>query len=214
MATFTATRLRELCPQPPNGSLDTLADALEEHAESVGVNTLLRRAHFIAQMAHESGGFKRYVENLNYSATRIAEVWPRLASRAHELAMKPEALGNAAYCDRMGNGSEASGEGWRFRGRGLTQLTGKDNYRAAGSALGIDLLAHPKRAAEPADAARIALWYWGSRRCNAAADLDDVAKVTRLINGGLVGLEDRQRLTASSTRRPNRPKGAPHWSSG
>ena len=200
MSALTADRLRELCQQPANGSLETLAYALDEHAESVGVNTLLRRAHFIAQMAHESGGFRRFVENLNYSAVRIAEVWPRLAPRAHELANNQVALGNAAYGDRMGNGPETTGEGFRFRGRGLTMLTGKDNYRAAGQALGVDLVGHPERAAEPADAARIALWYWGSRKCNAAADLDDVAKVTRLINGGLIGLEDRQRLTAAAKR--------------
>jgi putative chitinase len=200
MATFTADRLRELCPQPITGSLEALATALDEHAESVGVNTLLRRAHFAGQMAHESGGFRRFVESLNYSATRIAEVWPRLATRAHELANNPEALGNAAYCDRMGNGDEASGEGYRFRGRGLTMITGKSNYVAAGSALNIDLITHPQRAAEPGDAARIALWFWGSRHCNAPADDDDVEMVTRRINGGIIGLDDRKRLTAAAKR--------------
>jgi putative chitinase len=200
MAIFTSARLIEMSPQPPNGTLDALANSLEEHATSVGVNTLLRRAHFIAQMAHESGGFRRFVENLNYSAERIAQVWPRLAPRASELAHKPDALGNAAYADRMGNGNEASGDGWRYRGRGLIQLTGRDNYRSAGSALDIGLIGSPQRAAEPADAVRIALWFWGSRKCNDAADADDVARVTRLINGGLNGLEDRQRLTAAAKR--------------
>src|SRR5215510_6840992 len=155
---FTASHLVDLCPQPANGTLETIAAALEEHAESVGVNTRLRRAHFIAQVAHESGGFRRFVENLNYSAERIAQIWPRLASRAQELAHKPEALANAAYGDRIGNGPESSGDGWRYRGRGLIQLTGKDNYRAAGSALDIDLVISPQRAAEPADAVRIAFW--------------------------------------------------------
>jgi len=198
--TFTTDRLRELCPQPITGSLEALAAALDEHADSVGVNTLLRRAHFTGQMAHESGGFRRFVENLNYSAVRIGEVWPRLAARAHELANNPEKLGNAAYCDRMGNGNEASGDGWRYRGRGLTMLTGKSNYAAAGNALGIDLITNPQRAADPGDAARIALWFWGSRKCNDAADLDDVEKVTRLINGGAVGLEERRRLTREAKR--------------
>lgn len=200
MTIFTADRLRQLCPQPHTGFLDTLAGALEDHAESVGVNTLLRRAHFIGQVAHESGGFRRLVENLNYSAIRIAEIWPRLAPRAADLAMQPEKLANAAYGDRMGNRDEASGDGWRYRGRGLIQLTGRDNYRSAGVALNIDLIGSPQRAAEPVDAGRIALWFWGSRHCNAAADADDVARVTRLINGGLVGLEDRQRLVREAKR--------------
>jgi putative chitinase len=200
MAIFTAARLIDLCPQPMAGTLTVLASSLEEHAASVGVDTLLRRAHFIAQVAHESGGFRRFVENLNYSAHRIEAVWPRLAPRAQALANKPEALGNAAYADRMGNGTESSGDGWRYRGRGLIQLTGRDNYRAAGSALDIDLIVSPQRADEPADAVRIALWFWGSRKCNDAADLDDVAQVTRLINGGLTGLVDRQRLTTEAKR--------------
>ena len=195
MAAFTAERLRDLCPQTANGTHETLAVSLNEHAESVGVSTTLRRAHFIAQVAHESGGFRRFIENMNYSPSRIAEVWPRLAPRAHDLAHKPEALGNAAYCDRMGNGDEASGDGWRYRGRGLIQLTGRDNYRTAGTALGIDLIGSPQRAGEVVGAAQIALWFWGSRKCNAAADADDVRAVTKLINGGLTGLEDRRRLT-------------------
>ena len=120
MPIFTSARLRELCPQMPAGTLDTVALTLEEHAESVGINTLLRRAHFIGQVAHESDGFRRFVENLNYSTPqRIAVIWPRLSTRAHELVKNPAALANAAYANRLGNGSEQSGDGYRFRGRGL-----------------------------------------------------------------------------------------------
>ena len=195
MAIFTAARLLELCPHYPSGTLETIAMSLEESAESVGVNTFLRRAHFTAQVAYESDGFRRFVENLNYSAERIAVIWPRLAPRAHELARKPRELGNAAYANRMGNGDEASGDGFTYAGRGLIQLTGKDNYREAGQALDIDLLSHPERAAEPMDAARIALWFWAKRGCNKPADLDDISGVTRLINGGLHGLAERTALT-------------------
>jgi putative chitinase len=192
---FTAARLRDLCPQPPSGTLDTLADALEDQAPQFAVSNLIRRAHFMGQMAHESAGFKRFVENLNYSAHRIEAVWPRLRPRAQALANKPEALGNAAYADRMGNGDEASGDGYRFAGKGLIQLTGRNNYRDAGGALGLDLLSFPARAAEPINAVKIALWFWASHRCNAPADQDDVEEVTRRINGGLNGLEERRGLT-------------------
>src|SRR5262245_63888189 len=103
MAIFSAARLIALCPQPANGTLEAVATTLEDHAASVGVNTRLRRAHFIAQVAHESGGFRRFVENLNYSEERIRQIWPRLALRAHALAHKPEALAKDAYADRLGN---------------------------------------------------------------------------------------------------------------
>lgn len=200
MSVFTPDRLRDLCPQPGSDRIDILADTLTDKADDFGLTSTLRRAHFIAQIAHESSGFKRLTENLNYSAQRIGEVWPRLKPRAKDLAYQPEKLGNAAYADRMGNGDEASGDGYRFSGRGFIQLTGRDNYREVGVALGTDLIGSPKKAAEPGTAALIALHFWQSRGCNDAADLDDVAKVTRLINGGLVGFEERQRLTREAKR--------------
>ena len=192
---FTAARLRDLCPQPDNPLLPRFALALEAEAPGSGVETLLRRAHFMAQIAHESGGFKRLTENLNYSPARIAEIFPKLAARADELAYQPEKLGNAAYAGKIGNGDEASGDGWRYRGRGLIQLTGRDNYRAAGIALGLEFIGNPGQAAEPEIAVRAALWFWDKRQCNLAADLDDVELVTKRINGGLHGLANRRRLT-------------------
>jgi len=197
---FTADRLAELWPQPVSDPLRTIASALETHAPAYGVNRLLRRAHFIAQVAHESSGFGRLTENLNYRAERIAAVFPKLAGRAVELEHRPEALANAAYGStpdkpRLGNGDEASGDGWKYRGRGLIQLTGKANYRDRGASLGIDLVGSPRLAAEPETACLIALGYWRSRGCNEAADLDDVEKVTRLINGGVIGLTAREELT-------------------
>ena len=192
---WTVERLLALCPQPANGTLETIALTLEKHGAEYGLTRHLRRCHFIAQMAHESAGFKRLVENLNYSATRIAQVWPRLASRAEELAHKPEALANAAYGGRMGNGDEASGDGWRYRGRGLTMLTGRANYRARGVSLGLELSVNPSLAADPDKAALIALDFWRSRGCNEAADRDDCEAVTRLINGGTNGLSEREELT-------------------
>lgn len=195
MSIFTAERLVELCPQPTNDTIQKIADCLETQAKDFGVDRLLRRAHFIAQIAHESGGFKRLVENLNYSPSRIAQIWPRLAPRADELAHRPEALGNAAYANKNGNGDEASRDGWRFRGRGLIQLTGRDNYSARGLSLGWDLVGSPSLAAEPDRATLIALDYWRARRCNEAADADDVLAVTKIINGSTTGLADRKELT-------------------
>lgn len=195
MAVFTSERLRELCPQPESGTLETIALSLEKHAAEFALPRHLPRAHFIAQVAHESGGFRRFVENLNYSAIRIGEVWPRLAPRAHELAHRPEALANAAYGGRLGNGDEASRDGWLYRGRGLIQITGRENYRTMGLALGLELTANPGQAAEPEIAVRIALTYWRSRNGNDPADLDDVEAVTRLINGGTNGLAERRALT-------------------
>lgn len=199
-AIFTSARLVELCPQENSPTLVRIALGIDAYAAEFGVDTILRRAHFIAQIAHESGGFKRMVENLNYSAMRIGEVWPRLAPRAHELAHRPEALANAAYANRLGNGDEASGDGWRYRGRGLVQLTGRENYRTMGMALGLELSANPNQAAEPEIAVRIALTFWRSRNCNDPADMDDVDAVTRLINGGTHGLAERRALTEKAKR--------------
>jgi len=195
---FTAERLAELWPQPVSDTLRTIAASLEAHAPAYGVNRLLRRAHFIAQVAHESSGFGRMVENLNYRAERIAAIWGRLASRAVGLEHNPEALANAAYANKIGNGDEASGDGWRYRGRGLIQLTGKANYRDRGASLGIDLVGSPRLAAEPEVATIIALDYWRSRGCNEAADRDDCAAVTKLINGGQIGLLHREELTSKA----------------
>lgn len=192
---FSAERLRELCPQELNGTLDTISIVLNDRGPDFGLTRHLRRCHFIAQVAHESMGFRRFVENLNYSAVRIGQVWPRLAPRAHELAHRPEALANAAYADRMGNGDEASGDGWRYRGRGLIQLTGKNNYRDMGKMLGRDLLANPGIAADADIGTMTALAFWKSKGCNEVADTDSVEAITRIINGGLNGLAEREDLT-------------------
>jgi len=197
---FDADRLRQLCPEASADIIEKIAPALDKHAPDAGITTLLRRSHLIAQLAHESAGFRRLVENLNYSPSRIAQVWPRLAKRADKLAHKPEALANAAYANKIGNGDEASGDGWRYRGRGLIQLTGRDNYRAASAQLGLSLPSNPDQAAEPDTAVQIALWFWRSRACNVAADLDDVEAVTRKINGGINGLADREHLTERAKR--------------
>lgn len=192
---FDAGRLRALCPQASETIISGAAPVLDERAQSFEITTLLRRAHFIAQLAHESARFTKLTENLDYSAERIAAVWPRLKGRADELAHNPEALGNAAYANRLGNGNELSGDGWRYRGRGLIQITGKGNYFARGNALELDLVSDPDQAEDPETAALIAMSFWQARGCSGQADRDDVEAVTRIINGGTEGLADRRALT-------------------
>ena len=197
-AIFSSERVFQLCPGANHDIAVIAAATIEQLAPRYGVHTPLRRAHFIAQVAHESAGFTRLKENLHYSAKRIAAVWPKLAPRADALEFRPEALANAAYAGRFGNGNEASGDGWKYRGRGLIMLTFLANYRERGASIGVDLVGNPDRAADPGLAAEIALDYWKSKKCNDAADHDDVEKVTRLINGGTHGLEDRRTLTAKA----------------
>jgi putative chitinase len=154
-----------------------------------------RLAMWLAQCGHESGGFRRLEENLNYSAAALARTWPaRFLSvpEAEEYARQPERIANKVYGGRMGNASP--GDGWRFRGRGLIQLTGRDNYQACGAALGLDLLASPEVLATAPCAALSAGWFWHTRDLNALADAGNVAGVTREINGGTLGLAERAAL--------------------
>jgi putative chitinase len=178
-----------------------------------GIDTRLQVAAWLAQVAHESGGFRLLTENLNYSAQTMAAVWPnRFAEKGADgkdkrdekgarvpnkfalaLHRKPEDLANVVYASRMGNGPITSGDGWRYRGRGLKQLTGKDNYTRCGQALGVDLVANPDLLLEPEYAALSAAWFWSVNKCGPLADADDFVALTRKINGGTIGLDDRQR---------------------
>lgn len=150
-------------------------------------------AMWIAQCGHESNGFTDLSENLNYSESALLRTWPKHFSpaQAKDYARQPERIANRAYANRMGNGDEASGDGWRNRGRGLIQLTGHTNYSACSAALGVDFVAEPDRLAEPYYAAMSAGWFWDTRKLNVLADAGDVEGVTRRINGGKNGLTDR-----------------------
>lgn len=158
-----------------------------------------RVAHWLAQLGHESGGFARLEENLRYTtAGRLCAVWPsRFATEADAAPFvdNPEGLANVVYAQRNGNGGVASGDGWAYRGRGLIQLTGRANYRAAGAAIGIPLESEPDRAAERWTAALVAGWFWWNKGLNREADRgpDGLDEITRRINGGKHGLADRRR---------------------
>lgn len=170
-------------------------------------------AAWLAQTAHESGGYTMLTENLNYRAATMAVCWPKrfadigpdgkpkrdakgaLIPNKFALALerKPEALANVVYASRMGNGPPESGDGFAFRGRGLKQLTGRDNVTRCGVALGVDLAANPDLLLQPEYAALSAAWFWSVNKCGPLADADDFVGLTRRINGGVIGLEDRQR---------------------
>ena len=167
------------------------------------LDTPLRKAHFLAQVAHESGGLKYAAENLNYSAQGLRSVFGKYFKTidiAASYARKPEKIANRVYADRMGNGNEASGDGWKFRGRGLIQLTGKDNYQQFAKDYGIDCVKNPDLLLDPQFALASACWFWQKRNLNAFADKDDILMVTKKINGGINGLNDRQQYLDSFKR--------------
>lgn len=169
---------------------------LNECFDRYQINTSLRIAHFMAQVCHESGNFKFTSENLNYSAKALRGVFGKYFpsdDMADEYARQPEKIANRVYASRMGNGDEQSGEGWAYRGRGLIQLTGKDNYQNFSESCDVDVIANPDLVAQdPALCVSAAAWFWDSRSLNRYADDDDIKTVTKRINGGYNGLEDRQ----------------------
>ena len=172
---------------------------LDAAMTAFAINTPKRAAAFLAQAAHESIGFTRLQENLSYSTPeRLVEVFKNrfngLADAAQYLR-QPEKLANRVYANRLGNGDEPSGDGWRFRGRGLFQLTGRANYMAAGDGLGTDYKANPDLVAEPPDAAFTAAWYWAVGNLNAMADVGQIDVITRRINGpAMLGADERRAL--------------------
>lgn len=182
-------RLSAIVPAP-------IATEIPSVLATFGIDTPQRMAHFMSQCAHESIGFTKFVENLSYSAPALMRVFPKYftAAQAVEYAHQPEAIGSRVYANRMGNGNEASGEGYRYRGRGAIQLTGRDNYEAFGKAVGENFILRPDLVATtyPLQSAG---WYWQSRSLNALADLgvgdETVTAITRRINGGINGLSDR-----------------------
>jgi len=165
------------------------------------ISTTQRQASFIGQCQHESNNFKTLEENLHYSAAGLMRVWPsRFTSDvvAQAYANNPEKIANKVYAGRMGNGDEESGDGWAYHGRGLIQLTGRDNYSACGASLGFALLTNPELLLQPKSACLSAGWFWGKRGLNALADAGDIETMTKRINGGLIGIDDRKAKIAKA----------------
>lgn len=169
---------------------------LNEAMARYQIVTRVRVAAFIAQVGHESAQLNQLTENLDYSAEALQRCWPNRfnGALAAAVAHRPESIANIAYASRMGNRAAESGDGWRYRGRGLIQVTGKASYRECGSALGLNLLEHPEWLEQPANAAMSAGWFWSSNRLNTQADLGDIKTITLCVNGGLNGYDERLAL--------------------
>lgn len=166
------------------------------------IDTKFRVAMFLAQCGHESGGFRTIQENLYYRADRLLQVFPRYfnASQAQAYANNPERIANRVYANRMGNGSESSGDGYKFRGRGLIQITGKSNYSALAQELKLSLDDTTNYLLTPEGAVESACWFFEKNGCNQKSDYEDVVGVTRIINGGENGLADRRHLYSLAKR--------------
>lgn len=194
---FTKEHLAEIISADADDWYDALCKLLPKY----GITTERRVAHFLSQCAHESAGFKRLEENLNYSAKALRAVFGRYfgdspKADADEYARNPEMIANRVYNDeyrkyKMGNTQE--GDGWRFRGRGLKQLTGRDNYTRFGKTIDLTAEEAAEYVATPAGAIESACWFWDANNLNDIADTDNVVKMTKKINGGNIGLEDRQK---------------------
>ena len=168
--------------------------ALNDTFNKFNINTALRQAAFIGQCAHECGNFRVLEENLNYRAATLMRLWPKrfpTQEIADSYAGNPKKIANMVYSSRMGNRDESSGDGYRFRGRGCIQLTGSNNYFHAGKALGVDLWANPDLVGTPEYAALTAGWFWDTHNCNTLASQQNYEALTKKINGGLIGLDDR-----------------------
>jgi len=189
---LTLDQLKQMVPGIPYA--EHWHEALEQLLPDYEINTPQRIAAFVAQCANESGGFRFVKENLNYKAASLRKIFGKYFADdaiAAAYANKPEMIANRIYGGRMGNGPEASGEGYKYCGRGLLQLTGKENYSWFAASLEIS----PEEAAEYLEtfegAAQSACWFWETNNLNAVADAGDIKKMTKIINGGYIGLEDR-----------------------
>ncbi len=194
----TILTLDQLKQMVNNPHIDHWYEVLEQLLDDYEINTPLRVAHFVAQCAHESGNFVFIKENLNYKAVSLQKTFAKYfptAELAQQYANKPERIANRVYAKRMGNGDEASGDGYRYCGRGLIQLTGKDNYTFFAGSLGISVEEASEYLATFEGAAQSACWFWEQNNLNRFADANDVKGLTKAINGGYIGLSDREKHT-------------------
>jgi putative chitinase len=194
---LTLSQLKQLLPKNPY--VEHWHRALSQLLSDYDINTPNRIAAFVAQCAHESGGFMVLKENLNYKAATLRKIFPKYFPNdqiAQEYASKPNkqvAIASKVYANRMGNGDEASQDGWKFCGRGLIQLTGRSNYQAFADSLEMSIDDVPEYLATFEGAAQSACWFWETNKLNQWADAGDILTLTKRINGGTIGLEDRKK---------------------
>lgn len=191
--TITAEQLKRLHINPD------LAPVFNETFERWGISTPRQQAAFLGQCGHECGNFTKLEEGLSYAADRLMKIWPKrfpTMEIASKYARNEKALANFVYANRMGNRDEASGDGYRFRGSGWLQLTGHDNFYHAGKACGVDFVMNPDLVRQPKHAALTAGWFWSTHDCNRLAEAANWVALTKKINGGTIGLEDRIRHTS------------------
>jgi putative chitinase len=189
---LTASQLKQMVPGITH--VDHWIEAFDQLLPDYEINTPKRVAAFIAQCAHESGGFRFLKENLNYKAESLMKTFPKYFSdkdTANAYAKQPVKIANRVYANRMGNGDEASGDGYRYCGRGLIQLTGKTNYDWFAASLEISSTEASEYLETFEGAAQSACWFWESNNLNVEADAGDIKKMTKKINGGYIGLDDR-----------------------
>jgi putative chitinase len=189
---FTKDQLKGIIG--PNPYLDYWYSAVSEILPVYEINTPERVAAFLAQCAHESGSFKFLKENLNYKAESLCKVFPKYfpdINLAKQYEKKPEKIANRVYGNRMGNGDESTGDGFRYMGRGLIQLTGKNNYTLFAAAIDTPLEEIPEYLQTFEGAVQSACWFWEQNNLNQWADKKDIMTLTKRINGGTIGLEDR-----------------------
>lgn len=190
---LTKTALRAIFPRAPEADLEAFVTFGVAALKNAGILEMANRLqYFLAQLGHESNGLTHKEENLNYSAQRMTEIWPSrfpTLEAAKPYAFNPEKLANKVYGNRMGN--TEPGDGYRFRGRGYIQLTGRETYREVGEIAGLDLEANPELAAKPENAVQIACAFWSWKKINKHCDAGDFTGVTQRINGGTNGLSDR-----------------------
>jgi len=188
---FTPAQLAQIIPNNPY--VTEWYNALSRILPDYEINTIPRVAAFLAQCAHESANFTALKENLNYTAASLTRVWPSRfpPDIAEQYAHNPERIANRAYCDRMGNGPESSGDGWRYAGKGLIQLTGKDNYTRFAESIETPVEQLPEYLGTFEGAVQSACWFWETNNLNQYADSGDILNMTKRINGGTLGLEER-----------------------
>lgn len=194
---ITVELLTRLLPKASAPQALKWAAPLQYACDKFEINSPVRVAMFLAQVIHESAYLGAVEENLNYRADRLVSVFPKYfhsLQDALNVAGKPDAIARKIYGGRMGNDPAPSNDGYSYRGRGLIQLTGKKNYKAAGDALKLNLVDHPGLVCEPSYAALTAAWVFSSFGCNKAADNRDIEGCTKLINGGLNGMTDRRAI--------------------